>query len=390
MQKKIKVLVVDGIYPPAYTGSGLRAHRTYKRLSSNYPIEFAVLTTTKGGFKPGPDEYDGVKIYRTRANKSFISQLIQVYVLFKKYRIYDFDLVHGFGDSLVVLATGLIAKYFSMRLFYEITIIVSGTKNSLFNHILNGINYLRFGYARGIIYNYGDLFIALNESIKKYYIHQGISDSKIWKRPNPVDSERFYLPEPDEKDNIRKKLGIPIDRIVVLTVGKFEPRKNQIFALRAMNGLSDNYYLVMVGPTDKTLQWYFDEIISEIDKNRMNNRVRIFPEFRDDIEIFYKASDILWITSYSEGTPNVMLEALCCGIPVLVNKNLHLGEYLLNDRHGIQLELSHDNFYNYSKLYEKNINVIQNRVSIARSANRIFSSELIDKIFFQKLGVAIF
>jgi len=79
-RKAIKILVAGGVYPPAYTGAGLRAYRTFKRIAEKYPVEFAVLTTNSGGLSPGIEEYDGVQVYRAKANKSLPSQLFQAYV----------------------------------------------------------------------------------------------------------------------------------------------------------------------------------------------------------------------------------------------------------------------------------------------------------------------
>jgi glycosyltransferase involved in cell wall biosynthesis len=381
MQKKIKVLVVDGIYPPAYTGSGLRAHRTYKRLSSNYPIEFAVLTTTKGGLKPGPDEYDGVKIYRTKANKSFVSQIIQVYWLFKTHKLYDYDIVHGFGDSLVVLAAGLVGKYYSLKLIYEITVFSEQSKTLLIHKLKNILNSMRFGFSRIYIYKYGDLFIAINETIFKHYIKRGISQDKIWKRPNPVDNTRFYFPDLKEKLIIRKSLQIPEDAFVILIVGRLETRKNQMFAIRVIKKLPENYFLMMVGPKDNDESLYGDNIKREIKENGVLERVKLLPEFRNDIEIFYKASDTLWIPSISEGTPNVMLEALCCGVPVVANESLGLEEFIIEGENGYRVKLLREDFESASIKLGSIIRNNKARENIALVANSVLDNKLIDYDF---------
>ena len=42
----MKILLVSSKYHPEYSGSGLRAHNTYKRLKKNYKIEFNVLSNS--------------------------------------------------------------------------------------------------------------------------------------------------------------------------------------------------------------------------------------------------------------------------------------------------------------------------------------------------------
>jgi glycosyltransferase involved in cell wall biosynthesis len=378
MQKKIKVLVVDGIYPPAYTGSGLRAHSTYKRLSSKYPVEFAVLTTTQGGFKSGPDEYDGIRIYRTKANKSLLSQVIQVSRSFKKYDLHKFDIVHGFGDSLVVIAASLLAKYYSLKLIHEITVLSPVRKKSIVRIIKDSINILRFGYARKITYRKADLLIAINESIKQYYLRQDVTDTKIWIRPNPVDTKKYFLPDERLRTEIRKELSIPNDKTVVLEVGRIEPRKNQKFAIEVIRLLPDNFVLLIVGPSDNSVKWYLGDIQEEVRNNGFREKVKVFPEYRTDIEKFYFASDMVWIPSHSEGTPNAMLEALCCGLPVLVNRSLQLEMFITDGSNGYNLDLQH---YTFSEFTIKTIEMLQKkdtRFNIAQDAISKFGSEKID------------
>ena len=40
----INVLVVSSKYPPEYAGSGLRAHKTYKRMSGKFGFSYSVLS----------------------------------------------------------------------------------------------------------------------------------------------------------------------------------------------------------------------------------------------------------------------------------------------------------------------------------------------------------
>ena len=46
MIKKIKVLLLSSKYHPEYSGSGLRAHNTYKRLEKKYDINFDVIVNS--------------------------------------------------------------------------------------------------------------------------------------------------------------------------------------------------------------------------------------------------------------------------------------------------------------------------------------------------------
>ena len=65
---KLCICLVTSKYPPEYSGSGLRIHRTYKRLSEKFGIHFDVITSSVTDNSTKKYTYDGVNIYRI-ANK---------------------------------------------------------------------------------------------------------------------------------------------------------------------------------------------------------------------------------------------------------------------------------------------------------------------------------
>ena len=60
----MNILVVSSKYQPEYSGSGLRAHNTYKRFSKNFNLKFRVISNSviyQGNKK---FFYDGFEIFR--------------------------------------------------------------------------------------------------------------------------------------------------------------------------------------------------------------------------------------------------------------------------------------------------------------------------------------
>ena len=58
----MKILVVSSKYPPEYSGSGLRAHNLYKRLSKKFNISYDVSCNSLINRKNDIYEYDGVTV----------------------------------------------------------------------------------------------------------------------------------------------------------------------------------------------------------------------------------------------------------------------------------------------------------------------------------------
>ena len=64
----MNILVVSSKYPPEYSGSGLRAHNTYRRLHSRFGVNYKVLISSVTENESSMYEWDGVKVKRI-ANK---------------------------------------------------------------------------------------------------------------------------------------------------------------------------------------------------------------------------------------------------------------------------------------------------------------------------------
>ena len=60
----MKVLLVSSKYQPDYSGSGLRAHNTYKRLEKKYGLNFDVVSNSINHRWNKVYRYEGKKIYR--------------------------------------------------------------------------------------------------------------------------------------------------------------------------------------------------------------------------------------------------------------------------------------------------------------------------------------
>jgi hypothetical protein len=127
MPRKYRILVVSSKFYPEYSGSGLRAHRTYKRLKKKYRIDFDVVSSSLQytGYKKYM--YGELFIYRISGllkvwGFSGILRKIVIWInlpfeiffawVFIRQRIKNYDLIHTFGDSWTV---GFLTWYFSKK-----------------------------------------------------------------------------------------------------------------------------------------------------------------------------------------------------------------------------------------------------------------------------------
>ena len=109
----------------------------------------------------------------------------------------------------------------------------------------------------------------------------------------------------------------------LLFVGTLEPRKNVSGLLKALAALPQAPPLVLAGRPG----WLFDQtqsIISELD---LQNRVRLFQDFPStDLPALYAGASVFVLPSHYEGFGFPVLEAMACGVPVVISNRASLPE----------------------------------------------------------------
>jgi glycosyltransferase involved in cell wall biosynthesis len=129
--------------------------------------------------------------------------------------------------------------------------------------------------------------------------------------PNGVDRSIFF---PGERLAARQRLGLPTDQPLVLVVGHLIPRKDPLCALEAfVRGAPKDAQLFFLGRGELE-----QPLRAAIEARGLSPRVHIVGETpAGTLGDWYRAGDLLLLTSRREGRPNVVIEALASGLPVL-------------------------------------------------------------------------
>lgn len=112
------------------------------------------------------------------------------------------------------------------------------------------------------------------------------------------------------------KLGLGEGERVILSVGRLSQEKGHadlVAALDHLRGLAPdlNFRLVLVGDGPERTR-----LETEARTRNLSERV-VFAGHHADVRPFYALADVLVLPSYSEGSPNVLLEAMAAGLPVV-------------------------------------------------------------------------
>lgn len=176
-----------------------------------------------------------------------------------------------------------------------------------------------------------DKVITVCQSFAGDLARAGVPRARISVRHNSVNLDRTAKPE--EVRVLKERLGIEEGERVVLAVGRFSREKAHADLINAMHLLQDthpdiNYKLVLVGdgPERERLQ-------SLIESFGLIDRI-IFAGHVSDALPYYALADLLALPSHSEGSPNVILEAMAAGVPIVATNVGGVPEIVTHDETG--------------------------------------------------------
>lgn len=135
-------------------------------------------------------------------------------------------------------------------------------------------------------------------------------------QPNGFDCDR-HMPDDNARLRLRAELGLKETEIVVGMVGRLDPVKDHKTFLRAAARLAPdhrNLRFVCVGGGD---EGFAQELKAFAASLGLSDRV-LWTGSRADVPALYNAFDISTLTSYTEGFPNVVGEAMASGLPCVV------------------------------------------------------------------------
>ncbi len=139
--------------------------------------------------------------------------------------------------------------------------------------------------------------------------------------PNGVDTSRFFPGRQGLEDVAA--LGLPPGNYY-LSVGRLEPRKNQVALLRAWALLqSPRPRLVLVGQR----HFGYSDVLEMIPALRLDDDVLVLEQISDSqIPAVYRHAKGFIYCSYAEGFGMPLLEAMASGVPVVSSNNTGLAE----------------------------------------------------------------
>lgn len=215
--------------------------------------------------------------------------------------LYHADLLGFFAGSL----SGIKRIYWNLRCSD-----MTQSNGSILNWMLMRLLVHLSPYPLGVVAN--------SEAGKLHHQKLGYSPKAWYLLPNGVNLDVFH-PRPEAGQALRTELSLPQDAILVGNVARFHPMKDHTTLLDAaveVAKVNANVHFILIGK-DVSLDTPF--ISKRIQCEELSGRVHALGA-RSNIHEILPGLDLLISSSaYGEGAPNVIIEAMACGVPCITS-----------------------------------------------------------------------
>ena len=131
--------------------------------------------------------------------------------------------------------------------------------------------------------------------------------------------------------SLKQELGVGENEIIIATIGRLSPEKGQRLFIDAAQSIVKNYnnmrFLIIGTGPDRSM-------LEKLVKDKGISKYIIFTGYRDDMQTAYNNIDLVVQSSWTEGMPNVILEAMLMQVPVIATNVGGTGQIVSNGRNG--------------------------------------------------------
>ncbi len=163
---------------------------------------------------------------------------------------------------------------------------------------------------------FADLIIVNSYAGRNYHLKHGFPEKKMVVIPNGIDTD-YFKPDPAARAQKRAEWRIGEHEKLIGIVARLDPMKDHPTFLKAAALLAkekEDVRFVCVGDGLERYKSKMKELSSELG---LVGKI-IWAGAHKDMNAVYNAMDILVSSSYGEGFPNVIGEAMACGVQCVV------------------------------------------------------------------------
>lgn len=161
-----------------------------------------------------------------------------------------------------------------------------------------------------------DFLISVSEDMRRKMVEMGAPQEKTRAVINGCDLSVFHV---RDRTDARRQLGIDPESEAVVYVGRMDTKKGLrelVQAAVSLHSTRPRLHVYMIGPgPDRPV------IESDIQAANAGSYIHLIDGCTfDEVAVWMAASTLVTLPSYMEGCPNVVVEALACGRPVVASR----------------------------------------------------------------------
>ncbi|MBZ0266427.1 glycosyltransferase family 4 protein [bacterium] len=318
LKKPIKLWVVNYFFYPLYAGPAER----FLRYSAGFR-ERGVDTTFVTSLQPDLKQEEVIKGNQVKrlGNPSSIPESVNLFIK----RVVDLALKEKPDIILfLVISPSDVFQVLKLKMRGFKLVFTSGfsLNREKLNPIKTGINNFKLFLLHSLI----DVTVSSSDALSADFKKIGLPARKLKSIVNGVDLNRFSPPSNEQEViEFRQDLDLPQKEIIALFVGNRIDRKGVIELVQGWKMYRRNGgkgYLLLVGqelrnnPEYNSFYVIWDEVLKTIEDN--DHIIMHGPS--DEIEKYYRASDLFVFPSKLEGLPNSIPESMATRLPVITNR----------------------------------------------------------------------
>ena len=330
MKKRIAIVCFK--YPPKYSGYGKQLKSVISNINDD-SLEFNILTAYDISNSECSKNINIISLCNNadeNQNKVFYEFCFRClkWLILNKDR---YDIIHCIKSGPEAIVCNIVSKIFNKPLIIKVV------QQELSNREIDDAKGIKKNIRklRNLLLKNTDNFIAISQEIEDNIKDKVCSKTNILRIPNGVDTDnKFIMPTPSEKRATREKLNLPIDEVIILYAGAINKRKGILDLIESMDYINNNtkISLVMCGPILEPID--IEGIVS-LHNKKNNNVSMIYRGVITNVNEYMMASDIFILASYSEGLPNVLLEAASTGLALIATDIGGSRDIVINNRTGL-------------------------------------------------------
>jgi|SRR5215217_641216 len=167
---------------------------------------------------------------------------------------------------------------------------------------------------------FADLIVSNSHAGRRDALTRGFPRGKIQVVPNGIDTD-YFRPDPGARVHVRGEWGVAEEEKLVGLVGRLDAMKDHPTFLKAAALLArerEDVRFVCVGDAPADYQRDYQRELGALGEELGLHGRLVWAGAREDMPAVYSALDIACSSSWGEGFPNVIGEAMACGVPCVV------------------------------------------------------------------------